>query len=193
MRAYIQKCNDPPVNILVSIGGQHQGVYGFPKCPGGNSYFCDAARRLLNMGAYLSFVQNRLVQAQYWHDPNQRERYLQNNIFLPDLNNEIEGRRNESYKRNLMKLKKFVMVRFTKDSMVEPPISQHFGFYKDGQAKEVEPLRETKLYQEDWLGLKKMDGEGKLVFLDIEDDHLRFSLQWLLDEIIKKYFINSEK
>jgi palmitoyl-protein thioesterase len=122
------------VNVLVSIGGQHQGVYGFPKCPGGNSYFCDAARRLLNMGAYLGIVQNRLVQAvcfcfltqlckQYWHDPFQRQRYLENNIFLPNINNEIEGRRNEEYKKNLMKLKKFILVRFTKDSMVEPIIS----------------------------------------------------------------------
>jgi palmitoyl-protein thioesterase len=52
----------------------------------------------------------------------------------------------------------------------------------------VIPLRETQLYKEDWLGLKKMDQEEKLVFIDLEEDHLRFSLKWLADEIIKKYF-----
>jgi palmitoyl-protein thioesterase len=27
-------CNSPPVYNLISIGGQHQGVFGFPRCPG---------------------------------------------------------------------------------------------------------------------------------------------------------------
>ena len=31
---------------------------------------------------------------------------------------------NETYKKNLMKLKNFVMVKFTEDTMVDPPISQ---------------------------------------------------------------------
>ena len=53
---------------LISIGGQHQGVFGFPRCPGDNETICNYIRDLLHFGAYESFVQNHLVQAEYWHD-----------------------------------------------------------------------------------------------------------------------------
>ncbi len=40
------------------------------------------------MGAYVSFVQNRLVQAQYWHDSMQEDEYRQKSKFLADINQE---------------------------------------------------------------------------------------------------------
>ena len=57
----MQRCNNPPVHTLISIGGQHQGVYGFPRCLGENSTLCDIARKMLRYGAYMNFVQSRLV------------------------------------------------------------------------------------------------------------------------------------
>ena len=71
---------------LVSVGGQHQGVFGFPKCPA-SSAICDDVRRLLNIGAYVSFVQNTLVQAEYWHDPLKEAEYAAKSVFLADINN----------------------------------------------------------------------------------------------------------
>lgn len=68
LRAVAQRCPDPPMLNLISIGGQHQGVFGFPRCPGDNETICDYIRDLLRFGAYESFVQNHLVQAEYWHD-----------------------------------------------------------------------------------------------------------------------------
>ena len=53
---------------LISVGGQHQGVFGFPRCPGDNVTVCNYIRDLLRLGAYESFVQEHLVQAEYWHD-----------------------------------------------------------------------------------------------------------------------------
>jgi palmitoyl-protein thioesterase len=49
---------------LVSMGGQHQGVFGFPGCPGENFQLCDIMRHLLNLGAYLEPIQSTLIQAQ---------------------------------------------------------------------------------------------------------------------------------
>ena len=49
---------------LVSVGGQHQGVYGFPRCPGESVTLCNLMRELLNYGAYVDEVQDVLVQAQ---------------------------------------------------------------------------------------------------------------------------------
>lgn len=63
-----------------------------------------------------------LVQAEYWHDPLNEDEYKLKNIFLPDLNNDVTI--NELYKQRLMALKKFVMVRFNQDTMVQPIASE---------------------------------------------------------------------
>ena len=74
----------------MSIGGPQQGVYGLPKCLGENHKLCDYVRRLLNYGAYVGWIQRLLVQAQYWHDPLAEEEYLQNSLFLADINNQVQ-------------------------------------------------------------------------------------------------------
>ncbi|CAG9539447.1 unnamed protein product [Cercopithifilaria johnstoni] len=89
-RAVAQRCPVPSMKNLISLGGQHQGVFGLPLCPA-KSYICDRVRNLLEWGAYVGFVQNTLVQAQYWHDPLDEATYRQNSIFLADINNERVG------------------------------------------------------------------------------------------------------
>ncbi|XP_075051369.1 palmitoyl-protein thioesterase 1 [Mixophyes fleayi] len=182
LRAVAQKCPSPPMKNLISIGGQHQGVYGLPRCPGESSHICDWIRETLNVGAYTKAVQEHLVQAEYWHDPLNEEQYRNCSIFLADLNQERSV--NETYKRNLQALNKFVMVKFLKDSMVDPADSEWFGFYRPGQSKETVTLQESVLYAEDRLGLREMDKSGKLVFLAADGDHLQFSEQWFNDNIL---------
>lgn len=185
LRAVAQRCPSPPMKNLISIGGQHQGVYGFPRCPGENSTLCDFVRKLLNFGAYTPFVQKALVQAQYWHDPLQEEEYKEKSLFLADINNEKV--RNQTYKENLKKLENFIMIKFAEDSMVDPRESEFFGFYKTGQGKEIETLQESALYKEDWLGLKEMDQAGKLHFFEVPGDHLQIDEEWFKKTIIEQY------
>lgn len=182
LRAVAQKCPSPPMINLISFGGQHQGVFGLPHCPGENSTLCDYVRKLLDYGAYISWVQDHLVQAEYWHDPLKEEEYKDKSVFLADINQEKKF--NPSYKTNLMKLKNFVMVKFLKDTMVDPKESEWFGYYVPGQAKVTQSLQESKLYTEDLLGLKNMEQAGKLHFLGVEGDHLRFTDKFLEDKII---------
>ncbi|XP_069843666.1 palmitoyl-protein thioesterase 1 [Dipodomys merriami] len=182
LRAVAQRCPSPPMVNLISVGGQHQGVYGLPRCPGESSHICDFIRKTLNAGAYSKVVQERLVQAEYWHDPIKEDVYRNHSIFLADINQERYV--NVSYKKNLMALKKFVMVKFLNDSVVDPVESEWFGFYRSGQAKEIIPLQKTALYTQDLLGLKQMDKEGRLVFLAVEGDHLQFSEEWFNANII---------
>ncbi|CAO2588871.1 Palmitoyl-protein thioesterase 1 [Lemmus lemmus] len=163
-----------------SQGGQ--GVFGLPRCPGESSHICDFIRKTINAGAYSKVVQERLVQAQYWHDPIKEDVYRNHSIFLADINQERSV--NESYKKNLMALKKFVMVKFLNDSIVDPIDSEWFGFYRSGQAKETIPVQESTIYKEDRLGLKQMDKAGKLVFLAKEGDHLQLSKEWFHAHII---------
>jgi len=183
LRAYVQRFNDPPVHNLITLGGQHQGVFGFPRCPGENSTLCDIVRKGLNIGAYVPYIQNHLVQAEYWKDPFNIDKYLKKSVFLADINNE-KNSKVDSYKTNLMSLNKFVMVLFSEDSMVQPRESEWFGFYKSGQDKEVESLQESQLYKEDWLGLQQMDKDKKLDFLTCPGDHLQFTREWFDENII---------
>ncbi|XP_075867904.1 palmitoyl-protein thioesterase 1 [Nelusetta ayraudi] len=176
LRAVAQRCPSPPMKTLISIGGQHQGVYGLPKCPGESSFWCNMIRKALNSGAYRDWVQKHLVQAQYWHDPLNEDLYKMHSLFLADVNQEKAV--NETYRKNLQRLERFIMVKFLQDSVVDPVDTEWFGFLKSGQAKETETLQESVLYKEDRLGLAAMDKAGKLVFLATDGDHLQFSREW---------------
>lgn len=182
LRAVAQRCPYPPMKNLISVGGQHQGVYGLPRCPGESSLICDWIRKELNSGAYTDLVQKHLVQAQYWHDPLNDDLYKKYSLFLADINQERGV--NETYKKNLMSLNKFVMVKFLRDTMVDPVDSEWFGFYKLGQAKEMETLQESPIYKEDRLGLAVMDKAGKLVFLSTDGDHLQFTDEWFNQNLL---------
>lgn len=89
LRAIAQRCPTPQMKNLISLGGQHQGVYGLPNCGSIHHPLCDYLRKMLNYGAYTKFVQSRLVQAEYWHDPLQEDEYKKNSAFLSDINNEL--------------------------------------------------------------------------------------------------------
>ncbi|KAK0409770.1 hypothetical protein QR680_004745 [Steinernema hermaphroditum] len=186
LRAVAQRCPNPPMKTLVSIGGPQQGINGFPYCPGPTTV-CDTVRKLLDWGAYWGFVQDRVVQAQYWHDPNSIEDYKTKNIFLADINN--ANTFNETYKTNLQKLENFVMIKFLKDNMVVPKESEWFGFYADNDVSKLLPMEETELYQKDLIGIKQMNADGKLHFLTVDADHLEITHDFLVNEIIKKYFM----
>ena len=105
LRAVAQTCPNPPMKNLVSVDGQHQGVYGFPGCPPGTLEFCDDLRDLLEI-AYLPGIQDRLVQAQYWHDPIQVDLHRRSSQFIGPINNEVRDgvAHIEEYKTNLNKL-----------------------------------------------------------------------------------------
>ncbi|XP_067002579.1 palmitoyl-protein thioesterase 1 [Anabrus simplex] len=185
LRAVAQRCPSPAMLNLVSMGGQHQGVYGLPNC----NYFnrvCNYIRKLLNYGAYISWVQQELVQAEYWHDPLNEDEYRKASIFLADINNERVI--NEMYVTNLLKLRNLVLVKFNNDTIVTPKETEWFGFYVPGQVNTTYTLQESPLYKEDRLGLQKMDNEGRLQLIAINGNHLQFSEDWFVEEILHKYF-----
>merc|ERR1719248_3712 len=62
MRAYVQRCNDPPVRQLITFGGQHMGIADIPACIGTNVVLCKQMAELLGKGAYLPGVRNVSVQ-----------------------------------------------------------------------------------------------------------------------------------
>uniref|UniRef100_A0A6B2EHE7 Palmitoyl-protein thioesterase 1 n=1 Tax=Phlebotomus kandelakii TaxID=1109342 RepID=A0A6B2EHE7_9DIPT len=178
LRALVQRCPSLDMRNLISLGGQHQGIFGLPNCPSLSSRTCEYFRKLLNYAAYEKWVQNLLVQATYWHDPLNEDAYRAGSSFLADINNEREI--NRDYISNLGKLKRFVMVKFLNDTIVQPSESQWFGFYAPGSDKEILPLKQSKIYLEDRLGLQSVP----LEFLASEGNHLQFTKEWFIKHII---------
>ncbi|XP_043595258.1 palmitoyl-protein thioesterase 1 isoform X2 [Bombus pyrosoma] len=88
LRAVIQRCPNPPVKNFISLGGQHQGVFGLPNCGTLKPKICNYITRMIKYGAYLQAVQGKFIQATYWHDPYQEEEYKKKSMFMADINNE---------------------------------------------------------------------------------------------------------
>ncbi|XP_076624517.1 palmitoyl-protein thioesterase 1 [Colletes latitarsis] len=187
MRAVIQRCPNPPVMNFISMGGQHQGVFGLPNCGVLGNNTCNYMSRMIKYGAYLKFVQEKLIQATYWHDPYQEKEYKENSIFMADINNELHI--NQTYKDNLQKLHSMVLVKFTNDTIVWPKESEWFGFYTPGQATKIQTLEESDLYRKDRLGLKILHKLGKLHFRSSPGNHLQFTESWFINNIIKVYLM----
>ncbi len=57
--------------------------------------------------------------------------------------------------------------------------------YSDG-SKMVE-LREQPLYKEDWLGLKRIDKAGGLLFESVPGEHMAITPEWFKEEVVEKY------
>merc|ERR1719454_2559876 len=94
-----------------------------------------------------------------------KENYLHSNIFLPDINNEL-SEKNATYKANMIKLEKFVMIKFKYDFVVVPNDSSWFAYYPWGtlDRSKMLAMNETQLYREDWIGLRTLDEQGKIDF-----------------------------
>lgn len=185
LRAYVQRCNRPPVRSLVTFGAQHNGIVDFRSC-GATDWLCRGAMALLRGNTWSDFVQARLVPAQYYRDPadpDQYRRYLEHSNFLADVNNE-RALKNRTYVRNLSALENFVMYMFENDTVAIPKES---AWFDEVNGTEVTPLRARKLYREDWLGLKELDRKGGLTFKTAPGEHMELD-EGVLSEAFKEYF-----
>ncbi|XP_034105911.1 palmitoyl-protein thioesterase 1 [Drosophila albomicans] len=180
LRALAQRCPSPPMRTLISLGGQHQGIFGLPKCPTLKQSSCEYITKLLNYAAYEDWVQQQLVQATYWHDPLHETSYRLKSTFLADINNELYV--NERYSENLNKLKRLVLVKFLNDTIVQPKESQWFQFYEPGQDQHIQPLNQSKVYEN--LGLALLEQRKRLHLLSVEGDHLAISKDWFVKHLV---------
>jgi len=189
LRAYVERCNDPPVYNLITMGGQHQGVADLPDCTSVNETICSIIETALALGAYNPIVQDLVVQAQYFHDPMESDQYRQFDKFLPDINNDVTN--NPAYKLNLISLNTLVLVQFADDTVVVPKESSWFGYYEDNNLGLLVAYNQTKLYLEDRIGLKTLDQRGKLKFDTTPGEHMHFTLEWFKEHVTVPYLSNN--
>jgi len=56
---------------------------------------------------------------------------------------------------------------FQDDAVLIPRETAWFGYYPDGAFDPVLPPQKTKLYEEDWIGLKTLDEAGRVKFVSV--------------------------
>ncbi|KAL1843203.1 hypothetical protein VTJ49DRAFT_2754 [Mycothermus thermophilus] len=182
LRAYVERCNNPPVRSLVTFGSQHNGITTFRECEP-TDWICRAAMAWLKNDAWSNTVQGKVVPAQYYRNPAEYEQYLEHSNFLADINNEREVK-NEQYKKNIANLEYFVMYMFEDDTTAIPKES---AWFEEVNGTESTPLRARKLYIEDWLGLRALDRKGGLKFLTAPGEHMQLS-EYLLRDTFAQFY-----
>jgi len=170
VRAYIERINDPPVRRFVSICGPHAGI---GTCPANPVYqlICPIWK-LDKYGAGIAF-------SDYWKGVTDRTDYLAHNGFLPDINNERPGIKNQTYVDNMLKLEKYALVQAVWDTMLVPRETSQFGFWPWGaEYGGIVPMEKSEGYKSDWIGLRTLDETGRLKKLEFVGDHLQFTSEW---------------
>lgn len=189
LRGYVERCNSPPVRNLVTWGSQHNGIARYQNC-GATDWFCKGWQALLRGNTWSDYVQSHLVPAQYFRSVNDTtgeasDEYLEHSNFLADINNEREDK-NETYAENLASLDNLVMLVFEDDVTVIPKESGWFAEVNTTSG-DVTPLKDRKIYKEDWIGLKKLDEKGGLKFETTSGGHMDIGERDLVD-VFEKYF-----
>jgi palmitoyl-protein thioesterase len=185
LRAYVERCNTPPVRNLVTLGSPHNGITEIT-CRG--NLVCQGLYWLFKLNPFSARVQSTIVPAQYYRpteDSGKFENYLDGSGLLADINNERELK-NKAYADNIANLENFVMVLFEEDTQVVPKESAWFEEV-DGPEGVSTPLRARQLYRQDWLGLRALDRKGGLHFRSAPGEHMRFTDEFL-GGIVEEFF-----
>ncbi|KAK2981623.1 hypothetical protein RJ640_012905 [Escallonia rubra] len=195
-RGVIEFCEGgPPVKNFISLGGPHAGTASVPLC--GSGVFCIIADMLIKSEIYTDYVQAHLAPSGYLKLPSNIPAYLEHCSFLPKLNNELPDERNSTYKERFSSLQNLVLIMFEHDTVLIPKETSWFGYYPDGAFNEVVPPQKTKLYEEDWIGLKTLDDAGKVKYISVPGNHLgisrsdtkKYVVPYLQDKASKEEYI----
>ncbi|XP_023539495.1 palmitoyl-protein thioesterase 1-like isoform X1 [Cucurbita pepo subsp. pepo] len=173
-RGVVEFCDGaPPVKNFISLAGPHAGIASVPLC--GSAIFCRFADELIKSEIYSDYVQDHLAPSGFLKLPNAIPKYLAKCKFLPKLNNELPQARNSTYKQRFSSLQNLVLIMFEHDTVLVPRETSWFGYYKDGAFNSTIPPQETKLYIEDWIGLKTLDKAGRVKYISVAGEHVKIS------------------
>ncbi|KAJ6229820.1 lysosomal thioesterase ppt2 [Anaeramoeba flamelloides] len=174
-RGYIELFNDPPVSTYITWSSPHAGVFGIPLL---NIEWVD---KLLQETPYIALAQKEVNPAQYWKDPLKYQDYLENCVYLPLLNNELT-KKNPDYRKNIISLDQFVMVKSLIDNTIVPRESTWFGFYDENM--NVISYNTTVAYKEDWIGIRTLAESNRLFHRTTMCQHKDYPLKKCLDNFL---------
>nr|XP_043628939.1 palmitoyl-protein thioesterase 1 [Erigeron canadensis] len=180
-RGVIEFCDGaPPVKNFISVAGPHAGEASIPFC--GSGVMCIMVDNLIKSAIYSNTIQEHLAPANYVKIPTDLDGYREGCKFLPKLNNEFK--KNATYKERFSSLQNLVLIMFDKDTVLIPKETSWFGYYPDGAWEPILPPQETRLYIEDWIGLRTLDEAGRVKFINVTGGHLD-----MYDDDMKAYIV----
>ncbi|KAG6155915.1 hypothetical protein E4U37_000755 [Claviceps purpurea] len=195
LRGYLERCNKPPLRNLITFGSQHNGITSFRDCAA-SDFVCKTAMALLRYNVWGSFVQSRVVPAQYFRpavttapegeddDDDEYRSYLEHSNYLADINNEREVK-NAKYKTNVARLENLVLYMFENDTVSIPKESAWFGGDVSPEGRAI-GLRDRTMYKEDWLGLRVLDERGRLKFRSVPGEHMQITEE-VLNQTMREF------
>ena len=179
-RYIVEKCDmEGQVVRYMSFDGPQMGVGFVPKIDCGT--FCDW---MVNLTVPLAYnFQDTLSPMGYLKYRYDRSYYDEHDdIFLKMLNNEREEKDQEIYDR-FTSLEKVKLIKAKHDSVIVPRESSWFEFY-DYDGKTIIPLEESDFYINDNIGLRKLMEEDKVIFYEIDQEHVLYNMKEYKDEIM---------
>ena len=180
-RYIIEKCQmEGQVVKYLSFDGPQMGVGYVPKIDCGT--FCDW---IVNLTLPLAYkFQDTIAPMGYLKYRNNRTYYDEHDdIFLKMLNNDCKVKDQEIIDR-FSSLEKAKFIKAKSDSVIVPRESSWFEFY-DNDGKNIVPLEESDFYINDYIGLRKLVEEGKVQFVEIDEEHVMYNMKEYREEILQ--------
>ncbi len=97
------------------------------------------------------------------------EKLFEERSYLAYLNNEMKEK-SDDFKKKFTSLEKLVLIKFSEDDMVRP--NQSAWFMKFTKEYKLEEYKDSKFYMEDMLGLKYLNDNGRVEFVEFEGRHM---------------------
>ena len=170
------------VYIFITLGSPHRGVDGLPEIDNSSKIFKFFDNHIDAL-AYTQYMQGHLSLAEMWNDPMHNKKFLENDIFIPIINNEVNHPLKETFKQNFLNLEKVVFFKSSQEDVVFPPDSCWMDFYIP-ETKEITPYSNTFYYLNDVLGIKTLEEQGKIFYPEVNCTHTNYRTDPEVFEII---------
>jgi palmitoyl-protein thioesterase len=191
------------VDKLITFGGPNSGIFGVPPCSKFHTndedlmtacylleqlYFDTTLGPSIFDRLMYGPAQTVFSPASYWNDPINP---LQLTTYLAEIDNKLWDEPKNKY---LCQLKRGLdLIAFGDDETILPNISAFFGFW-DSNGENPIPYNETDLYENDWIGLKKLDQKNLITFHTIPNEsHMSIPYNFTKNEFLNIVNNNNDK
>ena len=178
-RYIIEKCQmNGQVVKYMSFDGPQMGIGSIPKITCGK-----ACEFLNNITAPIAYkLIDKIAPCGYFKYRYGQKEYKEKNVFLKMLNNENDVKDMDIYER-FTSLEKVKIIKSKQDTVITPRNSSWFEFY-DEEGRDIIPLTQSEFYKKDFIGLRKLMEEGKVIFTEFREEHVLYSVVEYLEEIV---------
>jgi len=187
----VQDVDGHNVHTLVTLSSPLNGQFGVPDFVSGYLPFLKGKRESLSGFMYRALTQDTFAIANYWRDPRGKyyQSYVEESRFLPILHNNPDSERTNKQecqrrKKNFLELRKFVMVGGPDDGVITPWQSSLYRYYDENY--NITQMKDEKLFQDDWFGLRKMYERGDVIMDSIAGVK---HVEWHSNHFVFKKFV----